>query len=787
VDRELLLELGCEELPAAWLPSLIHDLGETLQRQLHDLRLAATAPIETYATPRRLAARIAKLAERQTDLDETVTGPPVSSAFDASGAPTPAAHGFARKHGIEVESLDRIDTPRGSYLAYHKRARGRAAVDVLPYVLAGTLRGLSFPKQMHWDACLEDGKGELLFGRPVRWIVFLYGGRVVPFAISRSALAQGPQVQEIRSGAVTYGHRFLATSGRAGRALKVRSFDDYRARLAEHFVVLDRGERQDRITRDLDLHARRLGGRISPAAGPKGGLIDEVPDLVEYPSVIAGTFAVDFLDLPEEVLTTTMMHHQHFFPVVNESGRLLPAFLAVINTEPDDGRSIARNAERVLAARLRDARFFWEADRRVPLADRLERLETLLFHQQLGSYRTKAARLERLAGWIAAEALGCPALESATREAARLAKADLATDMVRELTELQGTMGGIYARAEGADEEVWKAIYYQYQPLGVERDLPPSRDLLGPAAVTWAAVSLADKLDTITGLFLAGEQPTGTRDPFGLRRLAQGTVKVLADLPELAGLDVTLSMGSLVERAREQYQEAGPPSRSGPDAAAASVRPPSPEVGSSPGYPAEARPAGERRLAGQGFSPAVREALASFLCDRVRYLFERRGFRYDEINAVVPPTLPLARLIPLDARLRLEALRAIRRSADFEALAVLFKRVKNIARELPAEHLPEEGADLSAALSGEPAECELVAELERREPAIREAVRARDYLRALQEASAFRPAVDRYFADVFVMVEDPPLRTARLRLMVRLRDLILDVADISEIIPQTES
>ena len=251
-------------------------------------------------------------------------------------------------------------------------------------MLGGTLRGVAFPKLMHWDATLEDGRGELLFGRPIRWLLFIYGGRVVPFAITRTPAAQTGQVQDVPTGAVTYGHRFLTTSGRAGRAIKVRSFDEYRARLLENFVILERGERHNKIARELDAKAQRLQGRVSRTVHSESGLLLEVPDLVEYPSVIAGTFALEFLELPDEVLTTTLIHHQHYFPVEAEDGKLKNAFLAVINTEPDNERTIARNAERVVTARLRDARFFWEADRKVPLESRIERLGTLLFHKKLG-------------------------------------------------------------------------------------------------------------------------------------------------------------------------------------------------------------------------------------------------------------------------------------------------------------------------------------------------------------------------------------------------------------------
>ena len=508
MDRELLIEIGVEELPAAWLPRLTRQLAERVGARLKEQRIDAGAVVESYATPRRLTARVDKIAERQEDLDETISGPPVSAAISADGRPTPAGLGFAKKHGVAFEELTRVATPKGEYLAHQKRQRGKSSVDALPDVLTGVLRDLAFPKQMHWDAALDDGRGELLFGRPIRWLLFLYGGRVVPYTIVRTPNAASPQVQEITSAALTYGHRFLATSGRAGRSIKVRSFEEYQARLTEHFVVLDHADRRDRIARELELHARRLGGRVQ--LKEHAALVEEVADLVEMPGVVAGFYSSTFLELPTEVLVTTLVHHQHFFPVVDDSGQLKEAFLAVVNTRPADERVIAKNTERVVTARLRDAKFFWEADRRSPLESRLDRLHTVLFHKRLGSYRDKTERIERLARWIATDVFGQSAAEEHAGRAARLAKVDLTTDMVFEFPELQGTMGGIYGREEGQPEQVWKAIYYHYLPVGVEADAAPSRAQLGQAAVTWAAVSLADKLDTVASLSRAGERATGS-------------------------------------------------------------------------------------------------------------------------------------------------------------------------------------------------------------------------------------------------------------------------------------
>jgi glycyl-tRNA synthetase beta chain len=737
MDREILIEIGVEELPAGWMPALTRQLGERVAARLTELRIDAGAPVESFSTPRRLTVRVAKIAERQEDLEDTISGPPVSAAFGADGKPTPAALGFARKQGVAFEELSRVATAKGEYLACHRRIRGKSAVDALPELLGAVLRDLSFPKQMHWDARLDDGRGELLFGRPIRWLLFLYGGRVVPFTIGRTAGAAGPQVLDVESGPLTYGHRFLATSGRAGRSIKVRSFEEYQARLAEHFVVLSHAERRDRIARELESHARRLGGRVH--LKEHAALLEEVADLVEYPGVVAGFYDRGFLALPHEVLTTTLVHHQHYFPVVTDAGALKEAFLAVVNTQPVDERLIAKNAERVVTARLRDARFFWEADRKIALESRLERLDTLLFHKKLGSYRAKAERMSALARWIAAAPLGQDAESEHAATAARLAKADLTSDMVFEFPELQGTIGGIYARHEGLPEQVWKAIYYQYLPIGVEADAPPSREQLGAAAVSWAAVSLADKVDTFVSLSRAGERATGSRDPFGLRRQMQGAVRVLMDLPQLTGIDREVWLGPLLEHAAAHA----------PDGAAA-------------------------------WTPEAAQAALAFALERVRFALEQRGFAVEVVRAATPA----GDVSPLRARRVAEAIQGMRGSEDFQALAVLFKRVKNIAPARAAG--PGGEVPLDRAAIAEPAEVALLAELDARRPRVEAASARSDYRTAFIEIAGLRAAVDRFFTEVFVMADDVRVRHARLTLMADLRDLILHLADISEIIPQTE-
>jgi len=465
--------------------------------------------------------------------------------------------------------------------------------------------------------------------------------------------------------------------------------------------------------------------------GSQSTLLREVPDLVEYPSVVAGHIPVEFLQLPEEVLTTTMIHHQHYFPVVDEEGRLKPAFLAVTNMQVERPELIARNSERVLTARLRDARFFWDEDRKVALGSRADGLSTLLYHKKLGNYREKTDRVAVLAGWIAGDAFGRPDAAAGAEQAGRLCKADLTTDMVRELTELQGTMGGIYGREEGLPEDIWKAIYYHYLPVGVDAEAAPSREQLGTAAVTWAALSLADKLDSVVGMFCAGERPTGSRDPLGLRRQAQGLVKILVDLPALTGLEEPLPLGRLLAQAALPFK----------------------------GYGDSADP------------------LFSFVADRLAYLLEQRGFELRRIRAVMHAGIEAT--VPLEALRKLEALSQMAGSEALLGVATLLKRVKNISKGVAAPASPVDAATLT-----EPAERGLAAALAAAAPVIRGAAARGDYGDAFTGIASLQPVVAKFFDDVLVMAEDEQVRAARLGLVASLRDLILEIADISEIVTE---
>ena len=792
--RELLLEIGCEEMPASWIPGIEAQLADRLTARLNEMRIAHRTPVRTFVAPRRLVATVAELAERQSDLEETVTGPPVRAAFDANGEPTRAALGFARKQGVDVSDLVRLQTPKGEYLACHRRQAGDATRSVLGGVLAATLRDLAFPKAMRWDAILEDGRGEFLFGRPVRWLLLLYGSRVVPFEIGRAQGAEASGVAPVRAGSVTYGHRFFGGDGNPREPIEVTSFADYRDRLEKACVLIDREDRRARVTRELEDRANEVSGRLAPL-DQQSALHAEVPDLVEHPAVVTGTFPEEFLALPDEVLSTTMVHHQHYFPVVDEQGRLSAHFLAVTNTPGDDparGARIAGNSERVLVARLRDARFFWDADRTQRLDDRLGRLDTLLFHKRLGSYRDKSHRVAELAEGIAAEVLGqSSAVAAAARRAAKLCKADLATDMVGEFPELQGVMGGVYAREQGEPEAVWRAIYHHYLPIGVGADDPPSRDALGEAAASWAAVALADKADTVVGLFGAGEKPTGSRDPLGIRRQAQGMLRILLDLPELTGMEARVSVGQLLRPARNMHAKDDDEwskvywalDRKWKDGR--SVVGIEEDTGINPQrvedlldeHQSEVRQF-KAKDGWTGF--ALKSRPVDFLLERLRYLLEERGFDRRNVRAVTHQ--PLDEIRPLDARRKLEVLPEFTETSDFQTLATLFKRVRNIARELP------DGSSWNETVLTEPAEVALRDELTTRRSVIDAAVETGAGFRAaFAEAARIGPAVDRFFNDVFVMADDLKLRNARLGLMQRVEQVILQLADVSEIVPETSS
>jgi glycyl-tRNA synthetase beta chain len=464
-----LLEVGCEEIPDWMIPTALENL-----RLLFEKLEIPHDSVTLDATPRRLVLRAEGLPQRQADSEERVLGP-------AKSAPPKAVAGFARKQGVAPESLTIESTSRGEYYSFVKKVPGRATRDVLAEALPGVILGIYFPKTMYWTA-----KSGPRFIRPIRWMVALLGEEIVPFEIAG-----------VRSGALSSGHRRLGA-----REIAV-TVADYERRLRDHYVILSAGERQDKILSEL----RGITVKPDPA------LLKALVYITEYPTAIAGSFDPEFLELPEEVLVTVMRHHQKYFSVEGAAGKLEPQFVAVMNIPSDPEGFVRRGNERVLRARFNDARFFWDTDQKKKLADRVEDLAHVTFQAKLGSYLEKTRRMMKLAAQLGGDA--------AAERAAELSKCDLTTELVKEFTELQGVVGGLYARAQGEPEPVWQAIYDHYKPESMEDSIPRNR--------TGRIVALADKLDTLISCFGVGLIPTGSRDPFALRRAAQGVVKILVE------------------------------------------------------------------------------------------------------------------------------------------------------------------------------------------------------------------------------------------------------------------
>ena len=719
---ELLLEIGCEELPASWLSGL----GDQLrQRFLEAASREQLEPLELRVlwTPRRLVLG-AEVVVRQDDREEKVWGPSLKVAKDAAGKWGGAAQGFARKVGAAVDDLGRGQKDAGgdAYLVFVRKLPGRNASEVLPGVLSSVLRGLNFPKRMSWDAWLDDGKGAFPFGRPIRWLVALLGGQVLPLAIyEQRDGAKGGLL--VAAGNASLGHRFLPR-GRRQVPFLVSSLADLLQKLRDHVVILDPEERAIRIRQGLEAAA------AGDVLHDLHGVAEEWRDLVEYPTVLWGRIPEEFRRLPAEVLETVLVHHQKYLPIAGE-GREVIRFAAITNTDGSNGAEIVRGMERVVVARLRDAAFFFEEDRKRRLADRVADLEGVTFHQGLGTYRAKTDRLVRLVDAMGEThgLLTRPERESA-RQAALLSKADLTTLMVREFPELQGVMGGIYLRAEGGTwESVATAVQWHYHPLSVEEEAPPKGRLEGSDATVFGAVSVADKLDTLAGCFGQGLMPTGSSDPYALRRAAQGVVRVMLDFWGADSNQRRPSLRALAAEAVAGY--------------AGSLK----------------RPNGE-----------VLSDLEAFCLDRLRYVLTFRGFPADEVEAALGAREPDALDDPKECLDRLQALHRVRAEApqDFEQLAAAFKRAKNIVGE--GLHPP-----VDPALFEKDAERELFEAVHKLETV------NGDYETRLRSLAALRGPVDRFFNDVLVMAEEPRLRANRLGLLSPALALFYRIADISRL------
>jgi glycyl-tRNA synthetase beta chain len=690
---EYLLEVRSEEIPARMLAAGVRELAT---RVFEELMARGLEPreIETGYTPRRLVVRLSGLPACEPDREEQVMGPPVRAAYAGDGSPTPALLGFARRCGVEPGALARVVTAKGEYLAATRRTAGRPAGQILAELMPRILAGLSWPKTMRWGA----GKGPWV--RPVHGLVSLLDGEVVPFELF--GIAAGDQ---------TRGHPILSP-----RPLRVRGGADYRRKLAARHIEVDPKLRRAALAEAMQARAVALGGRLVE----DGPLLDKLAALCEIPGVLEGGFDAAFLELPAEVLATSLRDHQSAMTVVSPGdGRLLPYFLTVMD-RPDDpaGRTRSGN-EWVVAARLADARFFYAADLEAGLARRAEQLARLAFHERLGSYADKTERLAALCELLCAE-LGWADAAPAAVAAARLLKADLASEMVKEFTSLQGIMGGLYARREGRPEPVWQAIYDQYLPASSDDPIPRGR--AGQVA------GLADRFDTLVGMFGLGLVPTGSKDPFGLRRTAQGAVRIAFE----GGLEVNL--GRLVAAAAELYGE---------------------------------------RLAGGGGALA---ALRPFLDDRIRYVLGLYGYAYDEIEAALAGG---AAELP-DLRARVDAIHQVRGEPGFLSVVLAAKRIANIVKDAPEQPL-DPGALTEAA------ERELAAAFAGLRAAVDEAAAAGDYEGCLRRISELAPVLDRFFVEVLVMDPDERLRANRIALLqailrtlsrtARLTEVVVDRAD----------
>ncbi len=683
-SAELLLEVGTEEIPDWMIGGALQDLERRFLEGLKKYNLDSGVRVSADATPRRLVLVAQGIATRQADRVETLKGPPRSVAFDESGSPTKAAEGFARRAGVAVEQLQ---VGPDDKLAVERSIEGRPAAEILAEFLPEAITGVYFPKTMYWT-----GKSGPRFIRPIRWLLALFDGRVVPFEIAG-----------VRSGKMTCGHRRLGST-----SIEVSGAADYRSKLAENFVILSADDRRKKIETEI-ASIVPAGKRVRPNAR----LLATLVNITEYPTAILGCFEEQYLSLPEEVLETVMDHHQKYFAVEDENGRLQPNFVAVANLDGDPDSIIREGNERVLRARFNDARFFWDADQKQSLADRVEDLKAVTFQAKLGSYYQKTQRSQELVT-VLAGALGLSG-EATTHalRATELAKGDLTTDLVGEFPELQGVVGGLYAKHQGEPEEVADAIYDHYRPAGGDDRIP--RTAAG------RLLSIADKLGTLGGLFGLGMIPTGSKDPFALRRAAYGIVRILIEG------ELPLCLPDLCTMAN----------------------------------------------AADGTA-----SLEEFFLGRLRYyLREVRGHRYDEINAVISASAGQ----PLDVAARAEAISKVRPTPNFEPLAVSFKRIENILKQAGGvEKFAAEAVDES--LLEEGAEAVLHAAFQDLKPGVAASKEQGHYEEALYKIASLREAVDLFFDEVLVMSKDDKIRNNRLAFLANLLQEFSTIADFSEIV-----
>jgi glycyl-tRNA synthetase beta chain len=698
--KDFLVELGTEELPPKALRELELSFLAGIRKGLTEADLSH-GEIQSFATPRRLAVLVKRLATRQPDQDVKRRGPPVGASFDSSGQPTRAASAFAESCGIPVDALQRLDEGKGQFLFFIGTKAGTLTAELLPKIVQASLDSLPIPKRMRW------GAGTAEFVRPVHWLVMIHGADVVPAT-----------VLDVPAGNQTRGHRFMAP-----KEFRITSPAGYaKALYGRGKVVPQFLERRELIRAAVTDKAVELGGQ----AVMDDALLDEVTALVEWPVPVTAQFEERFLTLPREVLISTLQEHQRYFPIAKPDGALLPWFITISNIESRDPAQVRAGNERVVRPRLADAAFFWEQDRKQPLASRREALDRVTFQAKLGSVGDKVRRVRTLAGEIAAS-LG---KDRATAErAAELCKCDLLSAMVGEFTELQGVMGGYYAQADGEAPEVAAAIREHYLPLGAGGALP--------ATDAGLAVSVADKLDTLAGIFAIGQKPTGAKDPFGLRRAAIGVLRALIE----KGLDVDLR--GFIERA-------------------VALQPVQSEKVADEiyGYVME-------RLRAYYVDSAANSTSANSLSGSAKPITTEM---FDAVLATQPRS-------PLDFDARLRALSAFLELPEATSLAAANKRIANILRKSENVTIGE----VDATVLKEEAEVRLYDSMRNLRDAVSTAIVRREYTAALGQLAQLRPAVDGFFDEVMVNAEDPQLRANRLSLLAGLRGLFSGIADLSRL------
>ena len=715
---DFLLEIGCEEIPARMIDAASRELREKVSALLVRERLAPSGEVSHLDTPRRLAVVASGIPASQPDVTEQVNGPSAQVAYK-DGQPTPAAHAFAKKVGVDVGKLEKVSTPKGEYLAATVTRKGRAATEILAETLPKEITSLYWPKNMYWRK-----RGEL-FVRPVRWLVAMLDEQIVPL-----------ELFGIAAGKTSRGHRIIfGDSGSGPVAISKPSAYVESLRGAK---VLGASKREHVIRKALDAATRTIPGARWREDKP---LVATVVNLTEFPSVILGNFDAEFLDLPEEVLVTVMRDHQKYFAIEDANGKLLPHFLAVLNTAGDSDGLIRHGNERVLRARFNDARFFWQTDQKQTLRQRVNLLRNVTFQKDLGSYFDKTLRVQRMASRFAetVKQSGIAVRPGVVHKAAILAKTDLTTELVKEFTELQGIVGGLYARVQQLDEDLRpevqiatsRAIYDHYKPESMEDS--------APATVEGAILSIADKADSIAGMFALGLIPSGSKDPFALRRQANGIVKTIAEhkLP--------LQLSAIMADARLRYKDS------------------------------EA----EKKFSNAAYAESVR----SFFRERLEfYLKDALGYAYDVVSAVLAVDADDV----VDAVARAEAVSKVRGSTDFESISIAFKRMKNILRQA-AEKSNVVAIRVDPAGLKEESEKELAALIPQTVATVEKLRAARDYGAALLEIAKLRPAIDKFFDKVMVMVEDENLRANRLALLQSVVKEFSTIADFSEIVTEGKS